>query len=134
MKTVPRYDVNQFGHSVKMVMASAYDEQAEELRRLKTQVTDLQLKISDLHLEAHADTVLLQRVIAENSALRSDIDVIGNVLDSSINHAARYLDAHKAFRRRILELAEEYDDREDPSIALGNLRDVLVAEVKHNRP
>jgi ABC-type phosphate transport system auxiliary subunit len=134
MNTVPRYDVHQFGHPVEMVMASAYDEQAVEIRRLKSQLTEIQLKISDLHLEAHADTVLLQRVIAENSALRSDIDILGNVLDSAINHAARYLDAHKAFRQRILELAEEYDDREDPSIALGNLRDAMVAEVKHNRP
>lgn len=134
MNSVPRYDVHQFGHPVEMVMASAYDAQAEELNQLKTQVTRLQLRISDLHLEAHADTVLLQRVIAENSALRSDIDVIGNVLDSSINHAARYLDAHKAFRQRVLALAEEYDDREDPSIALGNLRDALAATVKHDRP
>lgn len=134
MNNVPRYDVHEFGHSVKMVMASAYDEQAVEIRRLKSQITELQLKISDQIIETCADTVLLQRVIAENSALRSDIDVIGNVLDSAINHAARYLDAHKAFRQRILALAEEYDDREDPSIALGNLRDALAAEVKHNRP
>lgn len=134
MNSVPRYDVHQFGHPVEMVMASAYDEQAVEIRRLKSQITELQLKISDQTIETCADTILLQRVIAENSALRSDIDVIGNVLDSAINHAARYLDAHKAFRQRILALAEEYDDREDPSIALGNLRDALVAEVEHNRP
>lgn len=132
MKTVPRYDVTQFGHSVEMVMASAFDEQAEELKQLKTQVIELQLQIEDKTIESCADTVLLQRVIAENSHLRSDLDVIGHVLAASINYAARYLDAHKAFRQRIIELAEEYDDLEDPSIALGNLRDAMSAAAKEH--
>lgn len=132
MKTVERFDVHEFGHTVEMVMASEFDAQAAEIKQLKSQIIELQLKISDQTIESCADTVLIQRVIAENSHLRSDIDVIGHVLAASINYAARYLDAHKAFRQRIIELAEEYDDLEDPSIALGNLRDALSAVAKEH--
>lgn len=132
MNTVERFDVHEFGATVEMVMASAFDAQADEIKRLKNQVIKLQLEISDMHLEAHADTVLIQRAIAENTHLRSDIDVIGNVLSASINYAASYLDAHKMFRAHIKRLAEEYDEHEDASIALGNLRDALSDAVKRD--
>lgn len=134
MNTVNRYEINQFDHPVEMVMASDFDALAEEVKRLKAEIVGLQLQISDQALESHADTVLLNRVIAENSHLRSDVDVLGDVLSSSINYAARYLDAHKAFRQRIIELSEEYDDREDPSIALGNLRDAMATAARLDRP
>lgn len=132
MSTVQRYDVHQFGHSVEMVMASDFDASEARVKQLETQVLDLQLQISDNKIESCADAVLLNRLIAENSHLRSDIDVIGDILSASIRYAARYLDDHKAFRKRILELAEAYDDREDPNTALSNLRDALVTAVKQD--
>ncbi|MNN55021.1 hypothetical protein D3C81_1698720 [compost metagenome] len=117
--TVERFDVHEFGASVEMVMASAHDAEVE---RLKQKILQLELKVSDQYIETCADTVLLGRVIAENTHLRSDIDALGDVLGSSIAIAARYLDDHKAFRRRVMKLSETHHD-------LGDLRDALIKAV-----
>lgn len=116
MSTVERFAVHEFGHAVDMVMASAHDE---EVARLKAKILDLELKVSDQYVDSVADAVLLNRVITENTHLRSDIDVIGNVLNSSINYAARYLDAHKKFRAHVKRLAD------DDTLSHENLREAL---------
>lgn len=120
---VERFDIYQFGHSVEMVMASAHDEMVE---RMQARILELELKVSDQYIESIADTMLIQRVIAENSHLRSDIDVIGNVLNSSINYAARYLDAHKSFRAHIKSIAS------DECLTLGGLRETLFDAINQD--